>query len=95
MQSIQIKPAAIWGNRKGFLRFISHWSNSTLIRLNQKNTKENLSKALNPFLISASDSTIMTSNVLVNNTVSYNPSQKWGMDLSKKMFETIQKANKK
>ena len=87
MQSIQIKPAAIWGNRKGFLRFISHWSNSTLIRLNQKNTKENLSKALNPFLISASDSTIMTSNVLVNNTVSYNPSQKWGMDYYYKFIQ--------
>ena len=80
MQSIQIKPAVIWGSRKGFLHFISHWSNSTLMRLNQKNTKESLGKALNPFYISASDSTIMTSNVLVNNTLSYNPSQKWGVD---------------
>lgn len=81
MQSIQIKPAAIWGNRKkGILHFISQWSNSTLIRFNQKNTKDHLGKAINPFYINASDSTIMTSNVLVNNTVSYNPSQKLGVE---------------
>lgn len=87
MQSIQIKPAVIWGNRKGFLRFISHWNNSTLIRISQKNTKENISKALNPFHISTSDSTIMTSNVLVNNTISYNPSQKWGIDYYYKFIQ--------
>ena len=87
MQSIQIRPASIWGNRKGFLHFLSHWNNSTLIRLNQKNTKEELGQALNPFFISANDTMIMTSNIIVNNTVSYNPSQKWGIDYYYKFIQ--------
>jgi hypothetical protein len=72
VQTIQLKPALLWGNKKGFLKIISSFNNSTLIRFYQKNTRTHLLEAVNPFKIDAQDSSLITSNVVVNNTLTFN-----------------------
>ncbi|HPE39820.1 MAG TPA: hypothetical protein PLI77_01885, partial [Bacteroidales bacterium] len=79
-QTLQFKPALLWSQKKGFLKWISRFQNATLIRISQKNTKENLMNALNPFSTHTNDTTIIHSNIIINNTITYNHSRLWGAD---------------
>lgn len=79
-QTIHLKPALLWSQKSGFLKWVTHFQNATLIRISQKNTKEKLTQALNPFIIHSDDTTIIHSNILINNTITYNHSRFWGAD---------------
>lgn len=64
-QSLVLRPANLWQNKKGFLHFLSMWSNHTTLRTYQKNTLQNSIRAFNPFQFNLADS------VLVNQTMNF------------------------
>jgi hypothetical protein len=80
VQTIQFRPSLLWGNKKGILKIISGFNNSTLLRIFQKNTQTDLLQAINPFIINAEDTTILTSNIILNNTLTFNQSTYWSVD---------------
>jgi hypothetical protein len=80
-QVIQLRPANVWSNKKGFLKFLSRFSNAATLRIGQKNSSKNIAKALNPFQFNLADSTLISSQVNFTNNLSFNQlSQFWGMD---------------
>jgi len=80
-QVIQLRPGNIWSNKKGFLKFLSRFSNAATLRVGQKNSSKNMAKALNPFQFNMTDSSLISSQVNFNNNLSFNQlSQFWGMD---------------
>ena len=80
-QVIQLRPGNVWSNKKGFLKFLSRFSNSATLRIGQKNSSKNIAKALNPFQFNLADSTLISSQVNFNNNLSFNQlSQYWGID---------------
>lgn len=88
-QVINLKPSAIWGNKKGFKKFISRFSNQTTYRADRKSTESDLSKAYNPFLIIPNDTssnafkTLVTINSSFRNTLYINQlSPVFGLDLT-------------
>jgi hypothetical protein len=80
-QVIQLRPSNIWSNKKGFLKFLSRFSNAATLRIGQKNAAKNLGKALNPFQFNLVDSALINSQVNFNNNFSFNQlSPFWGID---------------
>jgi len=80
-QVIQLRPGNVWSNKKGFLKFLSRFSNAATLRIGQKNSSKKIAKALNPFQFNMSDSTLISSQVNFNNNLSFNQlSQYWGID---------------
>jgi hypothetical protein len=80
-QVIQLRPGNVWNNKKGFLKFLSRFSNAATLRIGQKNSSKNIAKALNPFQFNLADSTLISSQVNFNNNLSFNQlSQLWGID---------------
>lgn len=82
-QSLMIKPAAIWGSKKGFRGFISKLANQTSYRVDRKSNDNDLSKAYNPFLSATNDSTLLALNSLFRNTLFINQmGNVFGMDIT-------------
>jgi len=80
-QVIQLRPANVWSNKKGVLKFLSRFGNAATLRIGQKNSSKNIGKALNPFQFNLADSTLINSQVNFNNNLSFNQlSQFWGID---------------
>jgi hypothetical protein len=80
-QVIQLRPAHVWSNKKGFRKFLSRFSNAATLRIGQKNSTKNIAKALNPFQFNLEDSTLISSQIDFNNNFSFNQlSQYWGID---------------
>ena len=80
-QVIQLRPSNVWSSKKGFLKFLSRFSNAATLRIGQKNSSKNLAKALNPFQFNLADSTLINSQVNFNNNLSFNQlSQFWGIE---------------
>ncbi len=71
-QSLMIKPAAIWGSKKGARGFVSRFANQTTYRVDRKSNENDLSKAYNPFLAETNDSTLIALNALFRNTLFIN-----------------------
>lgn len=88
-QSIQIRPAQLWKNKTGILKFFSRFQNSAVLRMNQKNTHKNFESAINPFNIDYKDTSIVHSQVNITNHLSFNnQSQIWGMEYFFKLNQT-------
>jgi hypothetical protein len=80
-QVIQLRPGNVWSSKKGFLKFLSRFSNAATLRIGQKNSSKNIAKALNPFQFNLADSTLISSQVNFSNNLSFNQlSQFWGID---------------
>ena len=80
-QVIQLRPANVWSNKKGFLKFLSRFGNAATLRIGQRNSSKNIGIALNPFQFNLADSMLISSQVDFNNNLSFNQlSQHWGMD---------------
>jgi hypothetical protein len=71
-QTIQLRPSNVWSNKKGFLKFLSRFGNAATLRIRQKNSSNNIGKALNPFQFELGDSTLISSQVNFNNNLSFN-----------------------
>lgn len=80
-QSINIKPSILWHRKKGFLKFISRFDNQTAFRVDRKTNNESPETAYNPFIAGISDTTLVSLNSSIRNTVFFNRSNpKYGLD---------------
>ncbi|MCQ2287053.1 MAG: hypothetical protein MJZ76_09335, partial [Bacteroidales bacterium] len=82
MQTIQLRPANVWSNKKGFRGVLARFSNSTTFKTVQKNTFEHNANAVNPFYLNYADSNLVSSNLSFINTLSYNHKSLFGIDVT-------------
>ncbi len=88
-QFLHLRPSNIWSQETGIKKFMARFGNSASLRIQQKNSAENLLKALNPFVFEYSDTTIQNAALQFNNTFSFNQlSQLWGADYTYKINES-------
>ena len=69
-QSVQLRPAAVWSNKKGFLKFLSRFSNVLSINTSLKHK----TRLFLPFSFSESDSNLVANRTNITNTFSFNNS---------------------
>jgi hypothetical protein len=82
-QVITLSPYAVWQNKGGIKKFISRFSNQTSYRTDRKTSNHRVEIAYNPFLSDTEDSTLVTLNSSLRNTVFFNQSNPvWGMDVT-------------
>ena len=80
-QTLQLRPGNVWSNKKGFLKFLSRFSNASTLRIGQKNSSKKIGRALNPFQFNMADSALISSQVNFSNNLGFNQlSQYWGID---------------
>lgn len=80
-QTLQLRPASVWQNRKGFLKFLSRFSDAATFTSYQKNTIQNSLAAFNPFQFNTDDSLLVRSTLNFMNNLSFNQlSRYWGID---------------
>lgn len=80
-QVLNIRPEAVWKSKKGIRKVLSRFSNSLAYQVNQKSTDQNLAHSLNPFYSTFNDSSAISINESLRNTLSFNRSGvKFGMD---------------
>lgn len=71
-ESLNLRPAAIWSNKKGVRRVIALFANQTTYRVDKKTTDNNLENAYNPFYQSNTDSSLKSLNSALRNSVFFN-----------------------
>lgn len=82
-QSLLIRPAAVWSNKKGFRKFLSRFSNATNFRSEMKHP----SRMLLPFALSSSDTAVVSQTTTLSNNFSFNDNS------SKFAFELVVQKN--
>lgn len=93
-QTLNINPAAVWNNRKGWKKLVARWSNQTALKIDRKTTELNNADFVNPFLLNVRDSQLISLSSLVRNTLFFNRSDPtFGFDLNyqdsrTKLFQT-------
>lgn len=70
VQSVQIRPAAVWGNKAGIRKFLSRFTDVGSVRSQVKC----LNLCLNPFYANMSDTNLVGKSLILNNTFSFNNS---------------------
>jgi len=82
-EALNINPAAVWATKKGVKKFISRFSNNSVLSINRKSDDQDLLNAYNPFLAEVSDSTLITLNSNFRSTLYFNRSNpKFGMEVN-------------
>lgn len=79
LQTIQLRPANVWSNKKDFRRVLARFSNTTTFKTVQKNTLDN-ANAFNPFYLNMNDTNVVSSNLSFINTLTYNHKSFFGID---------------
>jgi len=80
-QTLQLRPANVWRNRKGFLKALSLFSNATSLRTYQKSTLQGDVRSLNPFQFNLSDSVLVGRTFNFKNNFSFAlPSSYFALD---------------
>jgi len=80
-QSINLRPSAILKKKKGFLKFFAHFYNQTSFRIDRKTNNESETTAYNPFITAVEESTLVSLNSSIRNTLFFNRSHpKYGFD---------------
>lgn len=69
-QTLQLRPAAVWRNSHGFKRFLARFANITMLRSQVKQS----AMAFNPFPAHLEDTNLVSRNLTLNNTFSFNNS---------------------
>ncbi|MEO6883220.1 MAG: hypothetical protein ABI199_04255 [Bacteroidia bacterium] len=72
-EQLNLRPAAIWANKTGFKKIISHFSDQTAYRTDKQTTNSNLITAYNPFMQSTLDTSLVSLNSSFRNTIFFNP----------------------
>jgi hypothetical protein len=81
-ESFNIDPAVVWSTQKGIKKFFSRFSDQLLYRVEHKSTNSNLLVSYNPFLLSSSDTSMLSLNYSFRNTFFFNKNNpKFGLDL--------------
>ncbi len=70
-QIVHLSPASVWSKRKGFLKFMTRFSEQFTLQLLQKTTAKT-GLLMNPITLSLSDTSLLTDNTVLKNTFSYN-----------------------
>lgn len=70
MQSVQLRPAAVWSRSSGFKKFLSRFTDVAMLRTLQKC----VNPMLNPFYSHLEDTNLVNSNFSLTNTLSMNNS---------------------
>ena len=83
-QVLQFSPLAFIRNKEGFSGFISRFSTQSQLRLEKKTLDlDDLGTALNPFSQVLADTTVVTTNSVIRNSLFFNrSSQVWGADIT-------------
>jgi hypothetical protein len=71
-QTLMLKPAAIWADKKGIRKFISLFANQASYRVDRKSTDTDLKKAYNPFLTETNSTTLAALNSSFRNSLFIN-----------------------
>ncbi len=80
-QTLLVNPYVIWQKEKGFKRILSKFSNQFAYRVSQKSRGKNMVSNLNPFYYLVKDSLIISLNMAIRNTFSFNKqSSNFGLD---------------
>ena len=69
-QSVQLRPAAVWGNKKGFRKFLSRFQDVLALNTSLKHK----SMMFNPFPCATDDSNLVADRMNLTNTFSFNNS---------------------
>ena len=69
-QTIQLRPASVWRNSQGIKRFLARFANITMLRSQVKQSV----MAFNPFPLHLEDTNLVSRNLTLNNTFSFNNS---------------------
>ena len=87
-QSLNIRPSAIWQQKKGFRKLLCHFSNQSSLRIDRKTNAESGNTAYNPFITSINESALVALNSSIRNTIFYNRSNpKFGLDYTYKKID--------
>jgi len=70
-QVVNLRPAQLFVNSKGFKHFLSRFSSQTMYQLSKKTTHNDI-KTLNPFIYNIADSSLLTLNTLFRNLLTFN-----------------------
>ena len=70
-QTLQLRPANVWRNRKGFLKALSMFSNSTILRTSQKCSLDNDFRVLNPYGFNIADSVLVNRSLNFKNNLGF------------------------
>ncbi len=70
VQSVQIRPAAIWANKSGFRKFLARFTDVGSLRCQVKH----LNLCFNPFYSNMNDTNLVGKSLILNNTFSFNNS---------------------
>ena len=82
-QTLNINPVAVWGNKTGTRKIISRFNNQTALRIDRKTTELNTRNFLNPFYSDVNDTSLISLNSLLRNTLFFNRSNStFGADYS-------------
>jgi hypothetical protein len=71
-QTINIRPAAIWMNKTGVRKGVARFSDQAAYRVDRKTANTDVIHAYNPFLQQTFDSTLVTLNSTLRNTIYFN-----------------------
>lgn len=71
-QSIYLRPQMIWATKKGFLKFVTRFSDQARVRLNRKSNQFNANEAFNPFATAIDDVNLIATNSNLKNTLFFN-----------------------
>lgn len=71
-QSINIVPASIWSNKKGFKKALSKFSNQTNGSINRKTTDDNSFNQYNPFALNTTADFLLSTNAQIRNSLYFN-----------------------
>ncbi|MFT6281608.1 MAG: hypothetical protein ACJA0U_001740 [Salibacteraceae bacterium] len=72
-QSIYLRPQRFWGKKKkGVLKFVSRFSDQARVRIKRKTNNFNTNEAFNPFAQNVSDTSLVSTNSNIRNTLFFN-----------------------
>jgi hypothetical protein len=71
-QSISWRPERLWGSKKGFLKFLSLFSDQARGRIQRKTNFFDGANAFNPFVSDISDTSLISISSTIRNTVFFN-----------------------
>ncbi|MFC2097731.1 hypothetical protein ACFLSI_05295 [Bacteroidota bacterium] len=81
-QLINIRPAVIWRKKQGVRQFLSKFSNNFAYKIDRNTLQESFVKSLNPFNQNFNDTSLISLNSSLRNTLSFNRSNtKFGIDI--------------
>lgn len=80
-QSINIRPSALLKKKSGAAKFFSKFYNQSAFRIDRKTNNESEATAYNPFITSIEESSLVSLNSSIRNTLFFNRSHsKYGID---------------